>query len=73
MAMLYGFNGNGRSINTNLRKKYLPWNNGTYGGSLEFSHNGKNYAIQRTFGSAAKDDTFTLIDLQTNKESDDNK
>ena len=71
MAMLYGFNGNGRSINTNLRKKYLPWNNGVYGGSLEFEHNGKSYLIERTFGSNFKDDTFNLYDLSTNKISND--
>lgn len=71
MAMLYGFNGNGRSINTNLRKKYTPWNNGVYGGSLEFKHNDKEYLIQRTFGSQSKDDQFVLYDLATNKVSND--
>ena len=71
MAMLYGFNGNGRSINTNLRKKYTPWNNGVYGGSLEFKHNNKEYLIQRTFGSQSKDDQFVLYDLATNKVSND--
>ena len=71
MAMLYGFNGNGRSINTNLRKKYTPWNNGVYGGSLEFKHNDKEYLIQRTFGSQSKDDHFVLYDLATNKVSND--
>ena len=71
MAMLYGFNGNGRSINTNLRKKYTPWNNGVYGGSLEFKHNDKEYLIQRTFGSQSKDDQFVLYDLATNNVSND--
>ena len=71
LVMLYGFNGNGRSVNTNLRKKYLPWNNGVFGGSLEFEHNGKSYLIERTFGSNIKDDTFNLYDLETNKMSTD--
>ena len=71
-AMFYGLNQSSKKkLSENIRKKYQPWDGGTYGGSLEFNHNGKKYAIQRTFGSAAKDDTFTLIDLETNKESND--
>ena len=71
LVMLYGFNGNGRTVSTNLRKKYLPWNGGTFGGSLEFNHNGKTYLIERTFGSQSNSDTFTLYDLSTNKVSND--
>ena len=71
LVMLYGFNGNGRTVSTNLRKKYLPWNGGTFGGSLEFNHNGKTYLIERTFGSQSNSDTFTLYDLSTNNVSND--
>lgn len=37
-AMLYGFPRTaGRNIASNERKKYLPWQGGTYGGSLDLS------------------------------------
>ena len=62
LVMLYGFNGSGKSVSTNLRKKYLPWNKGVFGGTLEIIHNGKTYLIERTFGSSSKDDTFVLYD-----------
>ena len=67
-AMFYGLaQTTKKKLTENLRKKYQPWDNGTFGGSIDFIHNGKKYSIERTFGSTAKDDTFKLIDLETNK------
>ena len=71
-AMFYGLaQTTKKKLTDNLRKKYQPWDGGTFGGSLDFIHDGKKYSIERTFGSTAKDDTFKLIDLETNKESND--
>ncbi|MCR5451866.1 MAG: AAA family ATPase, partial [Lachnospiraceae bacterium] len=53
------------------RKHYLPWEKGTYGGSLTFSFEGKTYRIERTFGEKEKDDTFKLYDAVSGKESTD--
>ena len=63
-AMLYGFPRTGsRSIAGNERKKYLPWQGGTYGGSLDFEFQGVRYRVWRTFGKTAAKDRFALRDL----------
>ena len=53
------------------RTRYLPWNNGKYGGYLIFQINNKTYRIERTFGKTAKGDSFKLFDQDTNIESHD--
>ena len=61
-AMLYGFPRTaGRSVAGNERKKYLPWQGGTYGGSLDFEFDGTAYRVWRTFGKTAAKDTFKLL------------
>lgn len=63
-AMLYGIEYN-RSAE-NERKKYLPWNEGKYGGNLCFEAKGKRYRVERSFGKTDKSDTFALFDMTTN-------
>lgn len=71
-AMLYGMEWKTtKDIEKSERKKYEPWQGGIYGGSLSFSENGKNYQVTRTFGMKKGTDTFALLDLKTNKISDD--
>lgn len=69
-AMFYGFPRAAKTLDKNPRKKYLPWNGGVCGGNLTFELEGKPYRIQRTFGATPKSDTFSLLDLTTNKKSD---
>lgn len=69
-AMLYGFPRTaGRSVAGNERKKYLPWQGGTYGGSLDFEFDGTAYRVWRTFGKTTAKDTFKLWDLTNRRES----
>ena len=68
-AMFYGFPRKVRTLEKSRRQKYAPWNSGTFGGNLAFEHEGQRYRIERTFGAVPKGDTFTLIDLATNKKS----
>ena len=69
-AMLYGFPRTaGRNVASNERKKYLPWQGGTYGGSLDFEFEGINYRVWRTFGKTAAKDRFSLRDLTNRRES----
>lgn len=68
-AMFYGLDAK-RSEKTD-RKTYVPWQGGAFGGNIEFEINGKEYRIERFFGSKAADDTFKLFDLSTNLESKD--
>lgn len=70
-AMFYGFPRAGRALDKNIRKKYLPWQGGRYGGNLVFEHNGKKYRIDRTFGNVPRLDTFLLTDDITHRKSTD--
>ena len=69
-AMLYGMSASSKqSLDENERKKYMPWQGGAYGGSLEFSTASGKYRIERFFGAKESGDSFVLYDLATNCES----
>lgn len=71
-TMLYGISDNGKSVSTSTRMHYAPWNGNKFGGYLDISHNNKKYRIERTFNANnTTNDTFTLIDLDTNLKSSD--
>ena len=71
-AMFYGMEkkGNNKAYAAE-RSKFLPWQGGTYGGSLVFEAKGKTYRVLRIFGVTPEADRFELIDLATNKNSKD--
>ena len=68
-AMFYGFPRGNKDIEKDLRKKYLPWQGGKYGGYLIFSHEGKEYRIDRSFGERPSGDRFSLTDNATHLKS----
>lgn len=68
-AMFYGFPRKAKTLDKSRRQKYTPWSGGKCGGYLVFELEGKQYRIERTFGATPKSDTYTLIDLSTNKKS----
>lgn len=71
-AMFYGFpRTSGRSLGKNLRRKYQPWQGGRYGGTLTFTHEGKCYRIERTFGKTRAGDTFHLTEGENQHPSRD--
>lgn len=72
-VMFYGLSGDRKSQDgDNDRKKYRPWQGGTFGGELTFrSDNGKKYRIMRTFGERKGQDSFILYDAETNLQSAD--
>ena len=62
-AMLYGLPRNRvQSLDDNERKKYAPWQGGTYGGNLVFECTRGKFRVERSFGDT---DTFLLTDLST--------
>lgn len=66
-AMFYGLpNTTKRNLDENERKKYSPWQGGSYGGYLDFEISQEQYRIERFFDNG---DSFNLIDLKTGKES----
>jgi len=69
-AMLYGLDKKKtKSIVESERKRYLPWQGGTYGGSLDFEAGGKTYRIERTFGETPRSDKVNIVDLDTNRKA----
>ncbi|MBP5152231.1 MAG: AAA family ATPase, partial [Lachnospiraceae bacterium] len=66
-AMLYGLEGDGKKDElVSERKRYNPWQGGTFGGTLTFESAGKKYTVSRSFGNKAALDTFELRDADTN-------
>ena len=53
------------------REHYRPWDGGSYGGSLTFASDGREYRIERTFGKKDTEDTFALYDAKTGLLSED--
>ena len=71
-SMFYGMEyTTSKDVEKNEKLKYSPWQGSIYGGSMIFSHNGKEYLLNRTFGLKKNEDTFELRDLKTNKISND--
>ena len=72
-AMFFGMPGTRtrKQLNDALRKKYKPWQQGIFGGYVEFIAASKEYRLTRTFGDKESDDTFLLIDKATGLVSND--
>lgn len=68
-AMFYGFPRKAKTLDKSRRQKYTPWNGGKFGGNLVFETEGSRYRVERSFGTTPKGDSFTLIDLATNRKS----
>lgn len=64
--MLYGL-GEKRTKNVteNDRVKYQPWSGGVFGGVLAFTHNGKRYRVERSFGKTPSQDVLRVFDEQS--------
>lgn len=66
-VMFFGFeNERSRDEAVNERKKYKPWQGGTYGGTIKFEAENKSYIIERNFGNKDKEDIFVIRDADTN-------
>lgn len=66
-AMLYGFEAKrSKDITENERKRYQPWQGGTYGGTLDFEAGGTTYRIQRSFGATPRADKVKILNLDKN-------
>jgi uncharacterized protein YhaN len=63
-CMFYGMpRSNKGALDKDLRRKYTPWQGGTFGGNLEFQVDGETYRLERTFGDKPSGDTFILYRL----------
>ncbi len=65
--MFYGNSTKTADLTKNLRKKYAPWDSSTMAGSIEFTHGGVPYRLERTFKSSNKTDTVVLYNRLTDE------
>ncbi|MCR5475988.1 MAG: AAA family ATPase [Lachnospiraceae bacterium] len=71
-VMFYGFDGESkRKESESERKRFAPWQGGTYGGQITFEAKGRTYRADRVFGKKADEDRFNLFDAETMKPSSD--
>ena len=70
-AMFYGLEAKRNTKVLTDRKKYEPWQGGSFGGNIEFEIDGKKYKVERFFGKKQAEDTFKIYDLSTNLETND--
>lgn len=68
-AMLYGLPSLKKGGADNERRRYTPWQGGTFGGSLSFEAEGTEYRLERFFGSKEREDRFALYHLATGNPS----
>lgn len=61
--MFYGSERGGNSLAKNIRKKYTPWDNSQMAGSIDFTHDNKNYRLEKEFRSSNSTDKSVLFDL----------
>ncbi len=62
-CMLYGLDGGRtKSVRSNDRVRYEPWQSATYGGSLTFTYGGRSYRVERTFGKTPAQDSARVLD-----------
>lgn len=61
--MFYGSDRSSSQISKNIRKKYTPWDGSGMAGSIDFTHEGKNYRLEKEFRSSNSTDKTTLCDL----------
>lgn len=71
-AMFYGLPQTSKhKIEENERKLRTPWQGGSFGGTLDFEVQNKQYRIERFFGVKANADAFRLLDLKSGTECND--
>lgn len=58
-----------RSLDENERKKYMPWQGGAFGGSIEFESAKGRFRAERFFAAKESGDSFALYDLATQSPS----
>lgn len=67
LMMFYGHGGRSTDLTKNPRRKYRPWNGKEMRGRIFFEHEGKNYRLERTFGSSNTTDEVTLWNEDTSE------
>ena len=70
-CMLYGLSeSRSHDLSENERKHYLPWQGGTFGGTLILEHENTVLRIVRRFGARPAEDTLEVFEEESGKPTD---
>lgn len=62
-CMLYGLDGGRtKSVRSNDRVRYEPWQGASYGGSLTFTYGERKFRVERNFGKTPAQDVARVLD-----------
>ncbi len=67
LSMFYEMPNDGKrmELSESFRRKYKPWNGERFGGRVYFTHEGKRYLLEKSFGSTKRLDRVRLLDADT--------
>lgn len=69
-AMFYGTGRNSQSLAASVRQKYTPWDGSAMAGRIYFTHQNKNYCLEKEFRKSDSTDRILLTDLDSGKAID---
>lgn len=61
-AMFYGTGRTTKSLAESIRQKYTPWDGSQMGGRIYFTHENKNYCLEKIFRKSDSTDSIVLTD-----------
>lgn len=67
VAMLYGFPRRQKDLEKDLRRRFRPWHQDSYGGHLSFYFPAGDLQLVRRFGKTPRSDETELVDLNLGK------
>lgn len=59
------------SLSESVRRKYKPWHTERFGGRVHFTHDGKSYVLEKSFGATKRSDRARLLNGKTWEECGD--
>lgn len=67
LSVFYDMPNDGKrlELSESLRRKYKPWNGERFGGRVYFTHAGRQYILEKTFGATKRSDRARLLDAAT--------
>ena len=67
LSMFYDMPNDGKriSLSESFRRKYKPWHSERFGGRVYFTHDGRRYLLEKSFGNTKRGDHARLLDADT--------
>ncbi len=67
LSMFYDMPNDGKrlELSESFRRKYKPWHGERFGGRVYFTHDGRRYILEKSFGNTKRSDHARLLDADT--------